>query len=132
MSEVKREDLERVLNLYNHSWITSRESFSRLSIESLNSIFNHRDTKIFIAKLFGIDAGFMILDLEGENNEYGVIAALAVLPKFQSKGLGKVLGMAAWEYFKSKGIKELRCEVYPKNIVSTNFIKSLGFEEYDK
>jgi ribosomal protein S18 acetylase RimI-like enzyme len=39
--------------------------------------------------------------------------------------------MAAWNFFKEIGVKELRCEVYKSNKVSYNFIKSLGFEEYD-
>ncbi|MHA1274891.1 MAG: GNAT family N-acetyltransferase, partial [Promethearchaeota archaeon] len=65
-------------------------------------------------------------------NEYGIIAGLGVLPRFQRKGLGKILGMAAWDLFKKKGVKELRCEVYIENKSSYNFIKSLGFEEYEK
>jgi ribosomal protein S18 acetylase RimI-like enzyme len=41
------------------------------------------------------------------------------------------LGMAAWNYFQQKNIKELRCEVYVENKASYNFIKSLGFQEYE-
>ena len=129
--EANEEDFESILNIYNKSWLTSREPFSPLTIESLKTIYGYKDTKIFIARLFGIDAGFMILDIEGYQNEYGIITALAVLPRFQGKGLGKVMGVASWEYFKHKSVKELRCEVYFKNNVSYNFIKSLGFEEYD-
>ena len=41
--------------------------------------------------------------------------------------------MAAWNFFKEKkGVKELRCEVFTENLTSYNFIKSLGFEEFDK
>ena len=72
----------------------------------------------------------MIIDFEGENNEYGVIAGLGVLPRYQRKGLGTILGLAAWSYLKEKGIKELRCEVYKDNKVSYNFIKGLQFEEF--
>ena len=128
--EATERDFESILNIYNKSWLTSREPFSPLTIESLKNLYGYKDTKIFIVKLYGIDAGFMILDFEGTKNEYGIIAALAVLPRFQGKGLGKVMGIAAWEYFKHKSVKELRCEVYFNNKVSYNFIKSLGFEEY--
>jgi L-amino acid N-acyltransferase YncA len=38
--------------------------------------------------------------------------------------------MAAWDYFKKKGVKELRCEVFKDNAVSYNFIKSIGFVEF--
>ena len=77
------------------------------------------------------DGGFVILDLEGPNKEYGVIAGLGVIPRYQRRGLGTIIGLAAWEYFKKKGIKELRCEVYKDNKISYDFISSLGFEEYD-
>ena len=53
-----------------------------------------------------------------------------MIPKFQRKGLGSVLGLATWDYFKKKGVKELRCEVYKSNNASTNFIEALRFEEF--
>lgn len=124
-------DLESVVFLYNRSWMTSCTPFSPLSLESLKSLYSYPEIVILIAKVYGADSGFVILDLEGPNNEYGVIAGLGVLPRFQHKGLGTVIGMAAWNYFKKKGIKQLRCEVYKENKVSYHFIKSLGFEEFD-
>jgi len=128
--EAIKDDLESVVYLYNRSWMTSCTPFSPLSIDSLKNLYEYPEIKILIAKVYGSDSGFVILDLEGPNNEFGVIAGLGVLPRFQRKGLGTVIGMAAWNYFKKKGIKELRCEVYKENKVSHNFIKSLGFEEF--
>lgn len=83
-----------------------------------------------IVKVYGIDGAFTILDLEGDNKEYGIIAGLGVLPRFQRKGLGTVLGLAAWDHFKKKGVKELRCKVYKDNQRSFHFIKGLNFEVY--
>jgi ribosomal protein S18 acetylase RimI-like enzyme len=125
-----KEDLESVAYMYNRSWMTSSTPFSPLSIDTLKKILEYPETKILIARVYGIDAGFIILDLEGSNNEYGVIAGLGVIPRFQRKGLGTVLGMAAWNHFKDLGVKELRCEVYHENKVSHDFIVSLGFEEF--
>jgi len=130
--EAKKEDLSSVMEIYNKSWMTSNEPFSPMRIESLEKIFKMPDIKILIATAYGIDAGFVILDFEGENNQYGVIAGLGILPRFQRRGMGKVLGMAAWNYFKQYGISELRCEVHVQNNVSYKFIKSLGFEEFGK
>ncbi|MFX0148073.1 MAG: GNAT family N-acetyltransferase [Candidatus Hodarchaeota archaeon] len=129
--EASENDLESIVYLHNRSWMTSCTPFSPLTIQSLKSLFKFPEIKMLIAKVYGIDAGFVILDLEGSNNEYGVIAGLGVLPRFQRKGLGTIIGMIAWNYLKEKGIKELRCEVYKENKVSYNFIKSLGFEEFD-
>lgn len=126
-------DLESIMYVYNRSWLTSNTPFSRITVESLKNIYDFPETVILIAKVYGSDAAFIILDFEGPNNQYGVIAGLGVLPRFQRKGLGTVMGMAAWNFFKKKkGVKELRCEVFTENLTSYNFIKSLGFEEFDK
>ncbi|MFX0058789.1 MAG: GNAT family N-acetyltransferase [Candidatus Heimdallarchaeota archaeon] len=129
--EAKEEDLESVMYIHNRAWMTSNEPFSPIDLNSLRVIFNYPETIILLARVYGNDAAFAILDLEGEKREYGIICGLGVIPRFQNKGLGTVVGMAAWNYFKKKGVKELRCEVYRDNRVSYNFIKSLGFEEYD-
>jgi RimJ/RimL family protein N-acetyltransferase len=126
------EDLPSVKYLYDRSWLTSQTPFSAISISSLKKIWKYPETIILIAKVYGSDAGFAILDVEGENQEFGVIAGMGILPRFQRKGLGTIIGMAAWNYFKSIGVQELRCEVFTGNTVSYHFIKSIGFKEYDR
>lgn len=127
--EANLEDLETVVYLYNRSWMTSSTPYTPITIETLKKIASYQETRILIARVYGTDGGFVILDLEGPNKEYGIIAGLGVIPRFQRKGLGKILGMAAWKYFKKIGVKELRCEVYHENNASHQFISSLGFEE---
>ncbi|MHA1671409.1 MAG: GNAT family N-acetyltransferase [Promethearchaeota archaeon] len=128
--EASLKDLEIVVYLYNRSWLTSSTPYTPITIEILKKIASYHETVILIARVYGTDGGFAILDLEGPNNEYGIIAGLGVIPRFQRKGLGKILGMAAWNHFKKIGVKELRCEVYYENKASYNFISSLGFEEF--
>ena len=128
--EGTKEDLESVMDVYNRSWLTSNTPFRPITVESLITVYDDPDTVFLIAKVYGRDSGFVILDYEGENKQYGIIAGLGILPRFQRKGLGTVLGMASWNYFKEKGVKELRCEVYKDNVASTAFIRELGFEEY--
>jgi ribosomal protein S18 acetylase RimI-like enzyme len=130
MREATENDLESVMQVYNRAWLTSNTPYSRIHVDTLREIFYHPDTVILVAKVYGSDGGFIILDYEGPNKEYGVIAGLGILPRFQRKGLGTVLGVAGWKYFKEKGVKELHCEVYVDNKTSYNFIKTLGFEEY--
>ena len=124
------EDLESVAYIYNRSWMTSNTPFTPITIETLNELIKYPEITILIANVYGTDGGFAILDLDGPNKEYGIIAGLGVLPRFQRKGLGTILAVAAWNYFKEKKVKELRCEVYKENKTSYNFIKSLGFEEF--
>lgn len=123
-------DLQTIVDIYNKSWLTANTPFRPLARESMKKIFADPTTVFLIARVYGIDGAFVILDFEGDHNEYGIIAGLGVIPRFQRKGLGTVLGLAAWEYFKNKGVKELRCEVYKGNKRSFNFIKSLNFEAY--
>ena len=130
--EANEEDLQSVKYLYDRSWLTSQTPFSAISLSSLKTIWEYPETIILIAKVYGSDAGFAILDCEGENQEIGVIAGMGIIPRFQRKGLGTVIGMAAWTHFKNKGVQELQCEVYKGNTVSYQFIKSIGFKEYDK
>ncbi len=130
--EATRKDLKILMDLYNKAWLTSNTPFRPITIDSLRQIIEDPDTVFLISKVYGIDAGFVILDFEGKNKEYGIIAGLGVLPRFQRKGLGTILGMAAWNYFKNKGVIELRCEVYKDNLGSHSFIKWIGFEEYKK
>ena len=126
------DDLESVMNLYNKSWLTSNTPFRPISLEALKSILINPDTAFLIARVYGKDAGFAILDFDGESDEYGIIAGLGVLPRFQNRGLGTILGLAIWNYLKEKNVIELRCEVYKDNKASYRFIKSLGFKEYGK
>ncbi|MFX1494237.1 MAG: GNAT family N-acetyltransferase [Promethearchaeota archaeon] len=128
--EATEKDLQSVVNIYNKAWLTANTPFRPIERDTLKKIFADPDTVFLIAKVYGIDGAFAILDFEGDNKEYGVIAGLGVLPRFQRKGLGTVLGLAAWNYFKARGVKELRCEVYKENQKSFNFINGLNFEVF--
>jgi len=127
--EVKEKDLEILMNLYNKAWLTSHEPFRALGLNDIKSLYNDQNLTIFIANVYGLDTGFLILDFEGSKKEYGIIVAMGVIPRFQRKGLGKIMALAAWEFFKKRNIVELRSEVYVDNKVSYNFLKSLGFED---
>ncbi len=132
--EATKADLDSLKYIYNRAWLTSNTPFRPITKTDLQKILEYSETVFLMAKVYGSDAAFLLLDFEGENKEFAVIAALAVIPRFQRKGLGSVLGMSSWQYLKEKypNIKEIRCEVYKDNSVSYSFIKGIGFEEYDK
>ncbi len=132
--EATKTDLDSLKYIYNRAWLTSNTPFRPITKTDLQKILEYSETVFLIAKVYGSDAAFLLLDFEGENKEFAVIAALAVIPRFQRKGLGSVLGMASWQYLKDKypNVKEIRCEVYKDNSVSYSFIMGIGFEEYDK
>ena len=132
--EATESDLETLKNMYNRAWLLSNTPYRPITKTDLKKILDYPDTVFLIAKVYGIDAAFVLLDFEGEHNEIAIIAALAVIPRFQRKGVGTIIGMSAWNYLKQNysNVKEIRAEVYKDNYVSYSFIKGIGFEEYDK
>ncbi|MFX0023113.1 MAG: GNAT family N-acetyltransferase [Candidatus Hermodarchaeota archaeon] len=131
--EAKNEDLDSLKDIYNRAWLTSNTPFRPITKTDLKKILDYPETVFLIGKVYGTDASFLLLDFEGENKEFAIIAALAVIPRFQRRGVGTILGMASWQYIKEHfpHVKEIRCEVYKDNNVSYSFIKGIGFEEYD-
>ncbi|MFX0006428.1 MAG: GNAT family N-acetyltransferase [Promethearchaeota archaeon] len=131
--EATNEDLDSLKHIYNRAWLTSNTPFRPITKTDLKKILEYPETVFLIGKIYGTDASFLLLDFEGENKEFAIIAALAVIPRFQRRGVGTILGMASWQYLKEHfpNVKEVRCEVYKDNKVSYSFIKGLGFEEYD-
>jgi len=130
--EATKEDLDTLKNIYNRAWLTSNTPFRPITKTDLKKILEYPETVFLIGKVYGMDAAFLLLDFEGENKEFAIIAALAVIPRFQRRGVGTILGMASWQYLKEHypNVKEIRCEVYKENKVSYSFIKGIGFEEY--
>ena len=130
--EATKEDLDTLKNIYNRAWLTSNTPFRPITKTDLKKILEYPETVFLIGKVYGMDAAFLLLDFEGENKEFAIIAALAVIPRFQRRGVGTILGMASWQYLKEHypNVKEIRCEVYKDNKVSYSFIKGIGFEEY--
>ncbi len=132
--EANKADLDSLKNIYNRAWLTSNTPYRPITKTELQKILEYPETVFLIAKVYGTDAAFVLLDFEGKNKEIAIIAALGVIPRFQRKGLGSVLGTASWQYLKERypNLKEIRCEVYKDNFVSYSFIKQIGFEEYGR
>lgn len=129
--EAKREDIKSIVNLYKLAWHSTLMPYHTLNEKNLFEMIKDPDIIFLIAQVDSIDRGFALIYFSGQNKEVGVIAGLGVIPGLQHKGLGTLLGLAAWEYFKKKGVKELRCKIYKNNPISYNFVKGLKFEEYD-
>ncbi|MFX1358005.1 MAG: GNAT family N-acetyltransferase [Promethearchaeota archaeon] len=129
--EAKPDDLDSIINMHDKSWKSAPMPYHQLNKEKILKLFDDPEIEFFIAKVGSIDSGFIVLYFTGDKDEIGVIAGLGIIPKLQRKGLGTTLGMAAWDYFKKNDVKELRCKVYRDNKISYNFIKGLGFKEYD-
>ncbi|MFX1575071.1 MAG: GNAT family N-acetyltransferase [Promethearchaeota archaeon] len=129
--EAVEKDIDNLIAIHDKAWHSTPMPYHALSKENLLEIIKDPDITILIAEENSTDIGFIILYFTGEKKNVGVIAGLGILPELQNKGLGTFLGIASWNFFKGKGVKELRCKVFKDNKISYNFIKELGFEEYN-
>ena len=126
------EDINHLIDLHDRAWHSTPMPYRPLTKEKLNEILNDESVIFLIARVEGKDSGFALIYFTSKDNLVGVIAGLGIVPELQRKGLGTILGMASWDLFKKKGVKELRCKVYKDNKASYRFIRGLGFEEYDE
>ncbi|MFX1496207.1 MAG: GNAT family N-acetyltransferase [Promethearchaeota archaeon] len=131
VKEANKEDIKSIVKLYKQAWYSTPMPYHTLNEQNLIEMMEDPDIIFLIAYLESIESGFALIYFSGENNEFGVIAGLGVIPELQHKGLGTLIALTAWQYFKERGVKELRCKVYKKNPISYSFIKGLKFEEYD-
>ncbi|TFF91904.1 MAG: N-acetyltransferase [Promethearchaeota archaeon] len=128
--EAEKKDIAKINQIYHESWNASHLPMKEVTEDLFMEIFEDDDTKFIIAELDSKDVGFILVEFNKLNKEIGLISGLGIVPEYQGRGLGKYLAFEAWNFFRDKGIKELRCEVYKENKVAISFIKSLGFEEY--
>ncbi len=97
------DDIPKLVDMYNRAFLTANDPYAPMNEENMNLIYNFHHTKILIGSIYGIDAGFVIIDFEGKNKEIGIIAGLGTLPEWQKRGIGSTIGIASWEFFKKKG-----------------------------
>jgi ribosomal protein S18 acetylase RimI-like enzyme len=129
--QVKEEDYESVVPIYNRAYKNLHAKILPINLDIIRDMDEDSESVILVAEADDEIAGIIILEFEGQNDEYEYVTITdwAVSPKFRRKGIGTRLCIAAWDYFEPKGVKEIRCEVYVNNPVAYNFIKSMGFEE---
>jgi len=123
-------DIDSFQKLHAQIWQGSQMRYKPFSRELLRDLIKDPNITFLIASVDGIDSGFGIVYFTGDNKSIGVIAALGISPSFQGKGLGTILGLSLWQFFKDKGLKELHCRVSRDNRNGYEFIRSLGFEQY--
>ncbi len=129
--EATQSDVNIFIKLHKSIWSSTEMPYKSFSNELLIKLIEDPNIIFLLANLNDKFVGFAIIHYTGEENQIGVISALGVLPELQRKGFGTILGLEIWDYFKHKGIDELRCRVSKENKKAYLFIKSLGFEILD-
>ena len=129
--EATKDDADSLIKLHDKAWHSTTMPFHLMSKKRLLELLDDPEYVFLIANIDSTDGAFVIIYLTGADNYLGVIGALGVIPEFQHKGLGTILGIASWDFFISKGVKELGCKVHFDNKASFSFIKALGFKEIE-
>jgi ribosomal protein S18 acetylase RimI-like enzyme len=123
------QDLSELTKVYNRSFMTGTDPYSPITQEHMQKIMEP-PREIIVALGYGKILGFIILDFEGEDEICAIICGLGTDPAWRRRGVGKYLGYEAWNHIRDRNIREIRCEVYEKNLASISLIRSLDFEEY--
>jgi len=130
IKEAKKKDLDSILYLHNRIWDDSHILFVPIDKVTIEILFDYPETKILIASKNREDIGYIIIDYDGPDRQYGMIDGMGILPKFQGKTIGRILCLSAWNYIKKLNTQEIRCEVFIENKKCFQFLKFLGFELY--
>jgi ribosomal protein S18 acetylase RimI-like enzyme len=83
---------------------------------------------IFVAEIDGEIAGYITTRIN-RWTQIGGIPNLAVLPKFQQRGLGRQLIDTALAYFRDEGMCYAKIETLDQNEIGSVFYPKLGFAE---
>jgi ribosomal-protein-alanine acetyltransferase len=107
----------------------NEEAFAKQQIAYLLTDFN----TIALDAKSGTDiAGFIIAQIEFENQEHGHIITLNIAPKYRRKGVATKL-VAETEYsLKQRGIQECRLEVREDNHAAIKLYHKLGYQTISK
>ena len=125
--QLRKDELEEFVRLYNRCFIASPDPFCPISLEDAQKL----DTDgIFVAEMWGTIVGFIACFVERDKDPiYGEITGLGVLPSRRRRGVATALIQRAVEYFLEAGVKEVYCEVYEENTPSKMLVMGYGFKQ---
>ena len=86
---------------------------------------------IFVAEVEAEIAGYITTRLN-RSTRIGGIPNLAVLPKFQRRGIGRRLIEKALAYLQAEGMLYARIETLEQNPIGTSFYPTMGFNRSGK
>jgi ribosomal-protein-alanine acetyltransferase len=107
----------------------NEEAFAKQQIAYLLTDFN---TIALDAKSGADIAGFIIAQIEFEDQEYGHIITLNIAPKHRRKGIATKLIAETENYLKQRGIHECRLEVREDNHAAIKLYHKLGYQTISK
>ncbi len=130
INEASKKDLDSIFSIHKRAWEDSHILFFPTSKEIFEILFDYPETLLLLARLNGINIGYIILDCDGPRKQFGVIAGMGILPELQGRKVGLIICLKAWNFLKNMNFEELRFEIYIENKRCIQLAKLLNFELY--
>ncbi len=106
------------------------EAFTKQQIDYL---LRDHNTRALIATVNGDIAGFVIAQIEvEENTEYGHIVTINVAPSFRRKGIATRMLLEIESFLKQRSVTEIRLEVREDNNPALKLYQKLGYQTLGK
>ena len=107
----------------------NEEAFTKRQIAYLLTDYN---TIALVAKVNTEVAGFVIIQIEMDNNEFGHIITLNIAPSFRHKGIATKLMQEIESLLKQRGVSECHLEVREDNNAAIKLYQKLGYQTMGK
>ncbi len=111
-----------------------RENIATEFKAKTSSFLADEKAAVQIALVKGEIIGYAIGVLSDENTlfkfpKYGMIEEAGVTEKYRSRGYGELVVASLFEWFRSKGVEEVKLKVHVKNNDGIQFWERIGFEK---
>ncbi len=107
----------------------NEEAFTKRQIAYLLTDYN---TIALVAKVNNEVTGFVIIQIELDNNEFGHIVTLNIAPSFRHKGIATKLMQEIELLLKQRGVSECHLEVREDNNAAIKLYQKLGYQTMGK
>ena len=107
----------------------NEEAFTKRQIAYLLTDYN---TIALVAKADNEVAGFVIIQIELDNNEFGHIVTLNIAPNYRHKGIATKLMQEIESLLKQRGVSECHLEVREDNNPAIKLYQKLGYQTMGK
>jgi len=126
--EARRDELSQIVTLYNLMWM---DSVNPIDLKVAQNVFDQMQLNrqwMFVVEMDDrVVASFMML-IADSNEPECVLDNVVVHPRYQRKGIGRMIVMFVAEHSKNRGCRRIVGSIREKHELSSAFWESMGFE----
>jgi ribosomal protein S18 acetylase RimI-like enzyme len=126
--KIRTEDVPQIISI-QESIIKKR--VSKKWVQMIKDHLQKQEGIGFVASKDGQVVGFIIGEMKGEGfglEQSGWIEVVGVHPRQMGTGIGQALAEKLFEFFKSKGVRDIYTAVRWDAVDMISFFKSIGFD----